>query len=439
MNKKIEITKEYQDALDLIKKDKNVFINGSGGVGKSEFLKYFVNTTKKEYAVVAPTGVAAINLGENVAAETIHRFFGFGIDVTYENAKPHGLKLSTLRALQVLIIDEISMVKADMMDCIDKVLKKAKESPEPFGGVQLVVFGDLLQLSPIVRKDEKKFYEEKYDSEYFYDSKICKKLPFETIEFTKIFRQSNEDFKNILNRIRFGEHTQNDIDILNTRVTWSNNNEKAIVICMINRDVDKINDTQLSKIDLTSKTYTADYSYGFNPRNAPCDEIIELKVGARVMCVANDTENNEFYNGLLGNVVELKKESVVVTYDNGNTVEMGQHEWNAFKASYDSETKTLKHNADGSFKQIPLKLAWAISVHKSQSKTFDNIFIKLMGGIGSFATGQMYVALSRATNIEGIALSAKLKMDSIKTDKRVVKYLRKSTQETLMDLDELSN
>ncbi|WPR75208.1 ATP-dependent DNA helicase [Algoriphagus sp. NG3] len=419
----IEITPEYETALSIMEGGSgSVFITGKAGTGKSTLLKYFRSKTEKKIIVLAPTGIAAIN----VSGQTIHSFFKiapklFDEDVVIQK----DYKRSELfKSLDIIIIDEISMVRADLMDAIDKALRVNRGSNIPFGGVQMVFFGDLYQLPPVVTNDLKEYFEEHFGSPYFFAAKVFKTHSFSVIELEKIFRQKDPVFISLLNNVREGRIQGLDISTLNKRLN-SNfqplDEELFITLASTNQIADNENQRKLSLLSTPVLSYWASVEGDFERKNFPTDEELKLKVGSQVMLLKNDPDRR-WVNGSIGKVVELSPERVLVEV-NGDEYSLEQAVWESIEYKYDRKTKKVKPIIKGSFTQFPLKLAWAVTIHKSQGKTFDKVVIDL--GFGAFAHGQTYVALSRCTSFEGIVLKSQVRPRDIIVDSVVKEFMKR--------------
>lgn len=432
-------TPEFDEALRLMHEGGPfTFITGRAGTGKSTLLKHFRGSTKLIVPVLAPTGVAALN----VEGETIHRFFRFGPGITPQQARKNGgrgIEASTYRKADVLIIDEISMVRADLLDCIDQFLRGARKSKEPFGGLRIVAIGDLYQLPPVLTNDEREEFSRTYDSPYFFDAHVMKRLlgidAVSFIELEKVYRQSDQAFVSLLNAVRDKTATIADLAHLNQCVRPTPR-EGAIVLTSINAAADSLNQRKLTGIEKTPWIFRGKIGGDFPTRDLPTDLELQLKLGARVMCIANDKEG-KYVNGSLGQVVNVKhveveekeegsdegekKPTIVVRLDEGKEVEVTPHTWTLFRSVYDSDAGALEQEKIGSFTQMPLRLAWAVTIHKSQGKTFDQVTIDL--GTGAFAPGQTYVALSRCRSFEGLSLLRPIGMRDIQVDDAIVKFM----------------
>jgi len=423
--KEIEITSEFEKSLDLMENtNKNIFITGRAGTGKSTLLFYFKKTTKKKAVFLAPTGVSALNIG----GQTIHSFFRFGPDITEDKIeKVSKWRIKLYKSLETIVIDEISMVRADLLDYIDIFLRKNLEKNNPFAGIQMIFIGDLYQLPPVVKSDQVKIFKDKYQSEYFFDSNVFKKIDIEFIELEKIYRQKDKLFIEILNRIRNNTVTDPDIKEINKRVVNKiNDDEKYIVyLTPLNRTVKEINEQKLLALKKKIIPFKSIVNGDFNLDDLPSDDILKLARGAQVMFLNNDSEGR-WVNGTLGSVIDFStnddlEETVIVELEDGEIVEVEPYKWELFKYRYDEETKKIKTEVTGEFIQIPLKLAWAITIHKSQGKTFNKVFIDLKSG--TFAHGQAYVAFSRCTNLNGIYLKHPIEKKHIIMDRKVVNFI----------------
>lgn len=393
----------------------SVFLTGKAGTGKTTFLRSIVSDTMKRCAVVAPTGVAAINAG----GVTIHSFFQLPLcpylpdvkELITEYQLPEKMntlrkeRIKILRTLDLLIIDEISMVRADILDAMDMVLRRYRRNERPFGGVQLLMIGDVQQLPPVVKDAERKYFGQVYPSPFFFNSKALQKLPFVTIELEKIHRQSDADFMAILNSVRAGNPDKATLDALNSRLDPAFDppkDESWIRLTTHNAQADAVNLAKMDELPGKETVYKADVDGNF-PENAyPADTDLHLKVGAQVMFIRNDTSGEaRYYNGKIGTVMSLSPQLVVADED-GNAIEVERVEWQNLKYELDAESKEIVGNVDGVFVQYPLRLAWAITIHKSQGLTFDRVMIDAGS---AFSFGQVYVALSRCRTLEGIVLS----------------------------------
>lgn len=443
----MELNEEFKRTEEFVNEtNTSVFLTGKAGTGKTTLLQHIVSTTSKETMVVAPTGVAAIH----ARGATIHSTFGLPLkgfiptnDPVDHNIvnNPRSLgrhlryrseKRKLLTELELLIIDEISMVRADLLDAVDYALRYVRRNSQPFGGVQILAIGDLFQLSPVVQQEEWYALSPYYSKPYFFESQAWKKLQAVTIELVKVYRQKNENFLSILNRIRIGDTTPEDIDQLNERrVTASNKQDSSDVIVLTthNATADRINSHRLNKLKSEQFTYSASIKGEFSTSSYPVEPSITLAVGAQVMFVRNDSEEGRYFNGKIGEVVELDARNVVVQCGDEDSISVEPIEWENFRYKVDEDME-IQQEKIGSFKQYPLRLAWAITVHKSQGLTFDRISLDLSR---SFAPGQVYVALSRCRTLEGLYLHSPISMHNIMVDKTIIDYYNIAMQKTDLD------
>jgi len=420
----IEMTDSIAYAYSVMEKTNgNVFLTGRAGTGKSTLLKYFLGNTKKNVVVLAPTGVAAINVG----GQTIHSFFRFGINITLDKIRKLSKREQALyKAIDTIVIDEVSMVRADIMDCIDKFMRlNGRKKNQPFGGVQMILVGDIYQLPPVVRGIEKEIFESVYGSPYFFSSNAFKEGKFTFIELEKIFRQQDKTFIEILNKIRNNTIDNDLLKVLNQRVDvefMPSEKDTYIGLTTLNAISDWINQSNLSRIDGRLYTFTGRISGEFDEQYLPTDSELNLKVGAQVMLINNDSEGR-WVNGTIGRIVEIDDDGdaeILVELENGEIVDVKRYRWKIIKYKYDKEKKSISTEEVGSFTQFPIILAWAITIHKSQGKTFDKVIIDI--GRGTFAHGQLYVALSRCRSLSGIVLRRPIEKRHIIMDRRVVRF-----------------
>lgn len=423
----IEFTPQFERALHLMEETgKNVFITGRAGTGKSTLLHYFRENTKKKIVVLAPTGVAAVN----VKGQTIHSFFGFKPDITLEKVKNMKVsRKSIYREVDAILIDEISMVRADLLDCVDGFLRKnGRERNRPFGGIQMIFFGDLYQLPPVVKGKEKDIFRRAYSSPYFFDSKAFRSCEFEFVELEKIYRQHDPVFIEILNSIRNNTITDEQLNLLNSRVMPDfepSGKEFYIQLTTLNDIADEINRSQLKKLRGKTYRYRGVVEGEFDEKSLPTDIELEFKRGAQIMLVNNDPRGR-WINGTLGRVIDVieseeEEDVVVAELEDGEEVGILPYRWDVFRFDFDENSNTIFSETVGSFIQYPFILAWAITIHKSQGKTFDRVIIDI--GRGTFAHGQVYVALSRCRSLDGIVLKKPIRKKHIFMDRRVVKFL----------------
>ncbi|MEI7487070.1 MAG: helix-turn-helix domain-containing protein [Chryseobacterium sp.] len=421
--------------FDLIEyANRSVFLTGKAGTGKTTFLNDFVKRTKKKHIVVAPTGIAAINAG----GVTIHSMFGLPlrtflpttdrIDTSLANniadLMPHFKyrkdKLKLLREVEVLIIDEVSMLRADVLDMMDFSLRFIRRNSQRFGGVQMLFIGDLYQLPPVVRDEHilKMFY----NSPFFFDSHAIKEVPLLTIELTKVYRQSDESFLDILNAIRDGDTASIDFEHLNERYdpTFETGTESYVYLCSHNKMADEINQEKLKEIKVDPTTFEAKLFGEFKENQFPNEQFLELKIGAQVMFIRNDISGEKrYFNGKLGEISALDENEIKVVLDGSEReITVKREVWEQKKYFLDTE-KNIKEEVLGSFEQFPIKLAWAVTIHKSQGLTFDKVIIDAGK---SFTAGQVYVALSRCRTLEGIVLKSKITPEVIFKDNRILQF-----------------
>jgi ATP-dependent exoDNAse (exonuclease V) alpha subunit len=403
---------------------KNIFITGRAGTGKSTLLQFFMSITKKSAVVLAPTGVAALN----VNGQTIHSFFGFRPDVTVDTIKLlSNQKARAYKSIDMIIVDEVSMVRADLFDCMDRFMRlNGGNDSLPFGGAQMVFIGDLYQLPPVVSESERKMFKEHYKSEYFFDSHAFKNFKAEFVELEKNYRQADLKFIEILNAVRNNTVTEEQLKMINKRVETSfKNSDGYITLVPTNKLAEEINNSNLRSLYGRERVYNATVEGDFDKNAIPVKEKLALKPGAQVMLLNNDKQGR-WVNGSVGIVNSIKHgldddDFIMVKLNDGKEVEVKPFDWELFKFSYDPGKQKLVPEVVGRFIQYPMMLAWAVTIHKSQGKTFDRMIIDV--GSGMFANGQLYVALSRCRTIKGIVLRKKLEKKHVFSDWRVVKFL----------------
>ncbi|MCU0650798.1 MAG: DEAD/DEAH box helicase [Candidatus Omnitrophica bacterium] len=413
-----QLSLEFARAFDLMEKtDRCILVTGKAGTGKSTLLRYFLQNTSKETVVLAPTGVAAIN----VNGQTIHSFFGFPPKFITKDTIRRRRNRKLLKRIDSLVIDEVSMVRADLLDGIDHALRINRDRPdEPFGGVQMIFFGDLFQLSPIVGNDESQVYREKYPTPYFFSAEVFDKILLDRVELTRIFRQTDPRFIDLLNNIRDNRYCLHDFTLLNSRVSRRESKESAghITLTTTNRDAGSINHRRLSELSTGLFEYEAEVDGDFDSAFYPTDSILRLKVGSQVMMLKNDPEKR-WVNGSIGTICALLSNSISVNID-GKAYPVEPAEWNKIVYEYNKQEDKIEESIVGAFRQYPVKLAWAVTIHKSQGQTFDNVVIDL--GNGAFAHGQVYVALSRCTSLAGITLRRPVRQQDIVFDSRIHEF-----------------
>ena len=417
----------------------NIFLTGKAGTGKTTFLKYIRENCPKRLAVVAPTGVAAINAG----GMTIHSFFQLPISPfipvsngrnTGDSNDPHSLvsrlrmnseKKKLLQELELLIIDEISMVRCDTLDAIDTVLRYVRSKPkELFGGVQLLFIGDMFQLPPVHRDQEWNILSAYYPSPYFFDSHVLRESKPIHIEFTKIYRQTEKAFINLLNQVRNNDLDQQGHEILESSYQPGfrrTKNDGYIILTSHNHSAREINSGKLMELEGPTHNFQADVENDFPPTAFPAEESLELKLGAQVMFIKNDPDKTKrYYNGKIGVVCKLEKDKIHVQCNGEDSpIEVKKERWENIRYSLNKSTRKLEEQLLGSFSQFPLRLAWAITIHKSQGLTFNKAIIDAGR---SFAAGQVYVALSRCTNLDGMILHSRISRESLQTDPRILEF-----------------
>lgn len=431
--------------------NQHLFLTGKAGTGKTTFLKYIRENSHKKMAVTAPTGVAAMNAG----GTTLHALFWlpFGTFIEdyplqwndqdshiynksrlFSTIKLTRQRRAILQELELLVIDEVSMVRADTLDAIDVILKSVRRDMRPFGGVQMLFIGDLYQLPPVVRDHEWQVLRDHYSSPFFFDAKVLREHPPVILELSKIYRQNDNDFISLLNNIRNNTCSADDLAQLNAHYDPAfspGEEEQYITLTSHNKLADAINQEQLAQLKGTMHNVRAVVKDEFQQGSFPADEMLPLKIGAQVMFIKNDTgEDRKFYNGKIGTVKELNLErhQVVVGFNDGSDdVVVRRETWENIRYKYNKGEDKIEEEVMGTFSQFPLRLAWAITIHKSQGLTFDKAVID--AGT-SFAAGQVYVALSRLTGLDGLVLKSKIPMHSIRTDGQVVDFMRRMVPNT---------
>ena len=431
---------ELELALQFIENtDRNLFITGKAGTGKTTFLHSVKEKSLKRMVVVAPTGVAAIN----AKGVTIHSFFQMPFGPILPNQIAHTsnqqrrfskTKIDIIKSLDLVIIDEISMVRADVLDGIDQVLRRYKNKHKVFGGVQILMIGDLQQLAPVVKPNEWSLLKEYYNTIYFFSAKAYQAAAVISIELQHIYRQKNADFIKILNEIRNDQLSETSAKVLNNRyqpVFSPHKDEEYITLTTHNNRASLINDSELNKLTTKNYFFKAEVSGKFNENAYPNDEKLALKVGAQVMFIKNDSSpEKRYYNGKIGIITAISRENVTVQCANEiDEIVTEKEQWDTVNYSIDEKTKELKEDIVGSFSQIPLRLAWAITIHKSQGLTFNKAIIDAEA---SFAHGQTYVALSRCTSLEGLVLKTPISSSAIIND-HTVQIFSKEVEENHPD------
>ena len=445
----IQNNPQLQLAYDFVQfTGKNIFLTGKAGTGKTTFLHNLKKHSPKRMVVVAPTGVAAIN----AAGVTIHSFFQISFGPQLPDYKTSEFKnqerqtkvkrfskekINIIKSMDLLVIDEISMVRADLLDGIDNTLRRFRNRNLPFGGVQLLMIGDLQQLAPVVKKDEWDPLRKYYDTPFFFSSNALQQTQYVSIELQHVYRQKDEHFIKLLNKIRDNQIDRDVIDELNARYKPDFNPDNAgyIILTTHNAKAKQINDSKLSRIQGKTHTFKAKISDNFPEYTYPTDFELKLKTVAQVMFVKNDPDAaKQFYNGKIGTVIKINKDVVKVNcVGDEEPINVVPVEWQKMKYVLDEETKEIKETVEGTFTQYPLKLAWAITIHKSQGLTFEKAIIDAQA---AFAHGQVYVALSRCKSLEGLILSTQIGAQSVKHD-RTVESFTKHYEENQPDRAEL--
>jgi len=402
----------------------NLFVTGRAGTGKSTLLTHLAWNTSKQIVICAPTGVAALNVG----GQTIHSLFRLPIGVIADHAiEQSGELKKLLNAIDTLVIDEVSMVNADLLDAIDRSLRQARQREhEAFGGVQVVLFGDPYQLAPVPGEgDERAYFADRYRSVWFFDAKVWDDTELTIYELTTIHRQHEEEFKFMLNAVRHGQVTSEIAERFNEVGERPVPTDDVITLATTNATVSRINASELARLPGRVFTANADINGEFGGRAFPADEELELKIGARVMFLRNDTggDGQRWVNGSVGTV--LKIDTAVWVEIDGDRHEVRPAVWEKFKYSYSPLTKSLRKDVVAEFTQFPLRLAWAVTIHKSQGKTYERAIIDL--GQRSFAPGQTYVALSRISTLDGLYLTRPLRPSDIIVDENVVRFMSRAT------------
>ena len=444
---KIELDNEgFKKALQIVQFTHNsLFLTGKAGTGKSTFLKYIASTTKKKHIILAPTGIAAINAG----GTTLHSFFKlpfhpllpndqqYSVRHIRQTLKYNGEKSKLIREVELIIIDEISMVRADMIDFIDKILRiYNRNMKEAFGGKQMLFVGDIYQLEPVLKAEDRKLLQNFYPSNYFFDAKVFQQFPLVSIELSKVYRQTDPTFISILDRIRTNNTSESDLSLLNQHVQETDQendtNDKMSITLSTRRDtVDWINAQELDKLPDEAVTFNGNITGEFPESSLPTSMELSLKVGAQIMFIKNDSEK-QWVNGTIGVIIGIDEDGglLYIHTEDGESLQVQREMWENIRYHFNEQEQKIEEELIGTFVQFPIKLAWAITVHKSQGLTFKNVVIDFSGGV--FAGGQAYVALSRCTRLEGITLREPIKRKDIFVKSEVANFAKHFNNESII-------
>ena len=437
---------ELQNALQIIQyTHRSLFLTGKAGTGKSTFLRYISQTTKKKHVILAPTGIAAINVG----GSTLHSFFKLPFHPLLTNDNRYSVrnlrkmlkynseKIKLIKEVELIIIDEISMVRADIIDFIDKILRVyAQNMRVPFAGKQLLLVGDMYQLEPVLKEDERALLQPFYPSKFFFDAHVFREMQLICIELQKIYRQTDPLFISILDHIRTSNTSQTDLSILNQRVgnaSQQNHDGLAITLSTRRDSVDYINQQHLQELPGEPTVFYGIIEGEFPENNLPTPMKLEIKTGAQVLFVKNDRDKR-WVNGTLGTVIGMGDESdglIYVRTEQGEDVDVEQDIWSNVRYTYNEKEQKIEEEVIGTFRQFPIRLAWAITIHKSQGLTFNQVNIDLSGGV--FAGGQTYVALSRCRSLEGINLEAPIKKENIFISREITSFAKTYNDQRSLD------
>lgn len=413
-----------QEALFQIMENSNqhLFITGRAGAGKSVLLRHFRENTQKRVVVAAPTGIAALN----VKGQTIHSLFKLPPQLFRKGSLSHNTRLySLLKRIECVVIDEISMVRADLLDAIDERLRKANENDAPFGGVQIIMFGDVYQLPPVVEENLAPYFEAVHGGHFFFNALVWKEAEFKIFELTQVFRQKDPVFKDILNAVRDGTVVDSQIDRLNVRHGVPSSADGVVTLAPTNSLVTNINQQRLDQLPGQTRQYKATITGEMKRSVFPTEEILQLKVGAQIVMLKND-KDKRWVNGTVAKVDALHDDYIDVRI-NETVYTIEQETWEEIVYTYDEQTHKVEAKTTSSFTQYPVRLAWALTIHKSQGQTYEQVCLDLT--TKTFAAGQMYVALSRCTSLDGLYLKMPVKRKDIITDAKVSQFM--SRRETI--------
>lgn len=422
-SQKFIITDEHKICLDYLENsNQNLFISGKAGTGKTSLIHHFRSITKKKVVVLAPTGIAALN----IKGQTIHSFFKFPPRLIHPDSIKRVSNERIYADIDCIVIDEISMVRADVLDGIDEFLRMhGRDRTLPFGGVQIILVGDMYQLPPVVTREEIEAFHRMYDSPFFFSSRSFNSLHLLYIELQTVFRQKELEYINLLNSVRTGKITSQALDLVNNRVKPEKVNDSYVILCTTNKVVEAINNNHLNALKSPEFKYLAKIEGTFptEERNLPVELELKLKVGARVLFVKNDSEG-QWVNGTTGTIEKLEKDDIQVRIDGiGKVVTVHKDTWENIRYDLDEKTGELKSKPIGKLTQYPLKLAWAITIHKSQGMSFDKVCLDFSKS--PFTHGQTYVALSRCRTLDGLILTRKIWPNDILIDERITSFYRR--------------
>ncbi len=431
-------SKQQSLAFDYVENTNTcVFITGRAGTGKTTFVKWIQEKIDKNFLILAPTGIAAINAG----GQTIHSFFNFPMEIIgpYTSLYVSPSKKKLLEKIDTIIIDEVSMLRCDIVDGMDRWLKTAFQTNMPFGGKQIIFVGDLFQLPPVVKKGsvDSEMLKDLYGDgiPFFYKANVLKRMNMPIIEFTKVYRQSDRKFMNLLNKMRTGNVSEKELEEINKHVNEEGKNDDySVILTTINQRAEKINEKKLDAIDGEEYCYDAFIENNFRRGDSPAPERLRLKVGAQVIICRNDFYNG-CVNGSIAKVVELCENCIYVKLEKGTTICIERATWESYERVYNHNTKKIESQLIGTYTQYPIKLAWAITIHKSQGMTFDRMHLDLKRGI--FAHGQAYVAISRLRSLDGLTLSNAIKTSHITPNPEIMALSNSYNNDSMIN-DELT-